>query len=171
LVEELRARGVPVGGFTTREFREQGRRAGFVVEAIGGESAVLADVARSGAPRVGRYGVDVPAFERVALPAVERAVAGGGVVVIDELGQMELFSEPFVRAVRRLFEQDVPVVATVHAKAHPATDAFKQRPYIELLTVTQETQEALLERLATRLLGALGEESSARSNGEPHQGP
>src|SRR5690242_17819848 len=72
LVEEFGARGVGVGGFTTQELRPRGERTGFLVEAIGGESAVLADVARSGAPRVGRYGVDVPAFERVALPALER---------------------------------------------------------------------------------------------------
>jgi nucleoside-triphosphatase len=120
---------------------------------------------------VGRYGVDVPAFERVALPVLDRVVAGGGLVVIDELGQMELFSQPFVQAVQRLFDQDVPVVATVHAKAHPVTDALKQRPDVELLTVTREGQEALLERLARRLMHPLGEDSSTRPNEAPHQAP
>ncbi|MGH3998240.1 MAG: nucleoside-triphosphatase [Pseudonocardiaceae bacterium] len=40
--------------------------------------------------RVGRFGVDVPAFERVALPALRRAQEIGGAVIIDEVGRMEL---------------------------------------------------------------------------------
>lgn len=44
LVAELRARGVDVAGFTTRELRERGRRVGFEIEDLAGERAVLAHV-------------------------------------------------------------------------------------------------------------------------------
>jgi nucleoside-triphosphatase len=169
LVEEVQARGGQVSGFTTSEVRERGERTGFLVEAIRGESAVLADVARNEGPRVGRYRVDVPGFERVALPALGRAAARGGLVVIDELGQMELFSQPFVRAVERIFEEDVPVVATVHARGHPVTDALKRRSGVELLTVTREAQDALLERLTADLMRALGEDSPSQQNEVPHR--
>jgi len=168
LVEQVMARGGQVSGFTTSEVR-RGERTGFLVEAIGGESAVLAEVARTEGPRVGRYRVDVSAFERVALPALERAADRGGVVIIDELGQMELFSQPFIRAVQRIFEQDVPVVATVHARAHPVTDALKRRSDVELLTVTRQAHDALLKRLTTRLMRALEEDSPSRKNEVPHR--
>jgi nucleoside-triphosphatase len=156
LVSELQYREIMVGGFTTRELLEHGARAGFVVEALGGGSAVLAHVRFTKGPRVGRYRVDVPAFERVALPALAGAVRAGGVVVVDELGQMELFSEAFVSAFERLFGQDVPVVATVHAKSHPVTDPLKTRADVELLTVTRDAHEELFAQVMDHLLGGLG---------------
>ena len=155
IVRELQGSGIVVAGFTTGELRERGERTGFQVEAIGDGSAVMAHVAFTDGPRVGRYRVDVPAFERIALPAIDRAIRSGGVAVIDELGQMELYSSAFVQAVQHLFAQeDVPLVATVHAKAHPVTDPLKRHPGVELLTVTRATQEELLARVTARLLGA-----------------
>jgi nucleoside-triphosphatase len=156
IVRALQASDLVVEGFTTRELREEGERAGFLVEAIDGDSAVMAHVAFTQGPRVGRYRVDVPAFERIALPAVEQAVRAGGMVVMDELGQMELYSSAFVEAVQELFEQQVPVVATVHVRAHPVTDALKRRPDIELMTVTRVAHEELLAHVTARLLEAEG---------------
>ena len=92
LAGELAASGVPVGGFLTQEIREDGDRVGFSVEEIGGPRALLAHMALPEGPTVGRYRVDVAAFEGLALPAIQRAAQRGGVVIIDELGQMELFS-------------------------------------------------------------------------------
>jgi NTPase len=70
LLRLLREAGAPVGGFITGELRTGGRREGFLVEAASGAREVLAHVGLPGPPRVGRYGVDLAAFERVALPAL-----------------------------------------------------------------------------------------------------
>jgi nucleoside-triphosphatase len=122
IADELAISETAIEGFTTGELLEDGHRVGFLAEGIGGGSGVLAHVARASGPVVGRYRVDVPAFERIALPALERAARGCSVAVIDEIGQMELYSDAFVDAVRRIFEQDVALVATVQARAHPVTD-------------------------------------------------
>jgi nucleoside-triphosphatase len=156
IAAELQASGIVVAGFTSRELRERGERVGFQVEAIGGGSAVMAHVGFTEGPQVGRYRVDVPAFERIALSAMERATRADGVAVIDELGPMELYSRAFVHAVQHLFEQDVPVMATVHARAHPVTDALKHRPGIEQLTVTHAAQKELLAYVTSRLVGTPG---------------
>jgi nucleoside-triphosphatase len=153
LAEQLQAAAVPVAGFVVHEVREQDRRAGFAIEAFGGPRALIAHTSWTNRPHVGRYGVDVAAFERVALPAVGRAVQGDGVAVIDELGQMELLSEEFVREVHRLFDQGRPLVAAVHLKAHPVTDAFKRRPDVELLEVRPDNRNALLAGLTARFRG------------------
>jgi nucleoside-triphosphatase len=171
IVRELQASGIVVVGFTTREIRDQGERVGFRVEAIGGDSTVMAHVAFAEGPRVGRYRVDIPAFERIALPALEQAIRAGGAAVIDELGQMELYSSAFVEAVQGLVALDVPVVATVHARMHPVTDALKQRPDIELLAVTPVAHEELLARVIARLLGALGEAPSRQRSEGSHPEP
>jgi nucleoside-triphosphatase len=152
LVGLLRDRGVVVTGITTAELREAGRRVGFVVEGIGGGArAVLAHVDLVGAAgvRVGRYGVDLGALERVALPELDPAA--GRIAVVDELGKMELASEAFTAAVERLLAGPVDVVATVHVARHPVTDALKARPGVHLLRVDASSRDGLPARLAAEL--------------------
>jgi nucleoside-triphosphatase len=153
LLALLQQAGVQVGGFTTAELRTGGRREGFVVEAASGAREVLAHLDLPGPPRVGRYGVDLPAFERVALPAL-RTPRSGGVVVVDELGKMELASPPFREAVDELLGRDVAVVATVHLAHHRFTDALKRRPDIRVVRVTEGTRNGLPEQLRDLLVAA-----------------
>jgi nucleoside-triphosphatase len=91
LIALLRDAGVPVGGFATEEIRDGGRRVGFGIETVGGDRGVLAHMDLPGPPRVGKYGVDLQAFERLALAAIS-SPPRRGVTVIDELGKMELGS-------------------------------------------------------------------------------
>jgi nucleoside-triphosphatase len=151
LLDLLRQAGVPVGGFTTGELRTGGRRAGFLVEAASGAQEVLAHVELPGPPRVGRYGVDLAAFERVALPALHTPGAGG-VVVVDELGKMELASAAFCAAVVELLGRDEAVVATVHLARHRFTDALKDRPDVQVIQVTEGNRDDLPRRLMDRLV-------------------
>ena len=148
-----RRRACRSGGFTTAELRAGGRREGFLVEAVSGAREVLAHVDLPGPPRVGRYGVDLAAFDRVALPAL-RTPRTGGVVVVDELGKMELASAPFRDAVMQLLDRDVAVVVTVHQAHHQFTDAVRLRLGIRVVRVTEATRDALPEQLMDRLIGA-----------------
>jgi nucleoside-triphosphatase len=153
LVGLLQQVGVPVAGFTTQELRGHGRREGSTVESVAGERAVLAHVSLPGPHRVSRYGVDLRAFERIALPAL-RPPGPGGVVVVDEVGRMELFSAAFRDAVTDLLGQDVALVATVQAARHPFTDALKRRPDVQVVRVTEANRDAAPEQLAARLARA-----------------
>jgi nucleoside-triphosphatase len=102
--------------------------------------------------------VDLAAFERVALPAL-RAPRTGGVVVVDELGKMELASAAFCEAVAELLGRDVAVVATVHLGHHRFTDALKRRPDVQVIRVTDGTRDVLPRQLLDRLVdGPRGEE-------------
>ena len=150
LAERLRAGGVPVAGFLTREVRRGAARTGFLVEDLRGHRAVVADVRIPGPVRVGKYGVDVAAFERIALPGLEETPPGA-VVLIDEIGKMELASERFRAAVEELLGRPAPVVATVHVHRHPFTDALATRPDVEVVEVTPENRDRLPEELAARL--------------------
>ena len=152
LLHLLKEAGVPVGGFTTVELRTGGRREGFLVEATSGAQALLAHVDLPGPPRVGRYGVDLTAFERVALPAL-RTPRTSGVMVVDELGKMELASAAFRDAVLQLLERDVAVVATVHHARDRFTEGLKRRPDVRVVRVTEATRDDLPEQLVDRLVG------------------
>jgi nucleoside-triphosphatase len=149
LAELLRENEVALRGFVTVELRESGRRVGFAVETFDGRRATLAHVRFSGPPRVGRYGVDLEAFERLALPAID-GVGEGELVLIDELGKMELASDAFRSAVSKLFRGPSPVVATVHVARHPFTDSLKHDA--EVVRVTHGNREELPQTIASRFL-------------------
>jgi nucleoside-triphosphatase len=151
LAHLLRERKIEVQGFVTHEVRETGSRVGFTVKSLGGEEAMLAHVKLAGPPRVGKYGVDLDAFERVALPALQSPPADG-VVVIDELGKMELASAAFRERVFELLDAPTTMVATVHAFRHPFTDRLKSRRGLELIKLTRANREALPTQLLERLL-------------------
>jgi nucleoside-triphosphatase len=153
LAELLREAGLLLGGFVTAELREGRRRVGFTIETFDGANAVLAHVELPGPPRVGKYGVDLPAFERIALPALS-SVPAAGVVLIDELGKMELASAAFRSAFSDLLEKPLTVVATVHVARHPFTDALKRRTGVELVRVTALNRDELPLQLAARTRGA-----------------
>jgi nucleoside-triphosphatase len=151
LADRLRAAGLPLAGFITEEIREARRRVGFRIETFEGERGVLAHVDLRGRPRVGKYGVDLEAFERLALPAVEPPA--GGAAVIDELGKMELASARFRDAMTALFDADIPLVATVHAFRHPFTDELKRRADVEVVRLSKANRDDLPGALAARVLG------------------
>jgi nucleoside-triphosphatase len=152
LVALLRDAEVPVSGFVTSEMREGGRRVGFSLQTLEGRRALLAHVDLPGPPRVGKYGVDVPSFEELAIPAIAGS-RKDGVAVIDELGKMELASPSFCDAVSALLERQVAVVATVLVSRHPFTDALKRRPDTETLQVTVSNRNQLPAELAARVSG------------------
>jgi nucleoside-triphosphatase len=151
LSELLREAGVELDGFVTEELREGRRRVGFSVETLDGERAVLAHVDLAGPPQVGKYGVDLAAFERLALPALARADKAE-FVVIDELGKMELASAPFRAAVAELFGQPARILATVQIARHPFTDELKGRADVETVRVSAANRSELPARLAERIL-------------------
>jgi nucleoside-triphosphatase len=148
------ALGECADGFYTEEIRERGKRQGFRLLGLRGERAILAHVRyqKRGRPRVGRYGVDVDALDRVGVAALERALARADVVIVDEIGKMELFSERFKAAVLAALDGEAPLIATVMARSHSWVDALKARPGVTLWEVTVENRD----RLPARVLNWVG---------------
>lgn len=130
------------GGFITHEIREGRARVGFVVRDLEGREAIMAHRDFPG-PRVGRYGVSVEAFESVALPALRRALKGADLVVIDEVGKMELFSEAFKELVLKAFEGGKPVLGTISLARDPFLERVKGMPGVRLLEVTPANRDSL----------------------------
>jgi nucleoside-triphosphatase len=149
VLEQLRR---PAGGFLTEEVRVGGARVGFALVTLDGGRVTLAHVERRGAPRVGKYGVDVEALDRVGVPAIRRAVEKGWLVVVDEIGKMELASAAFRAAVEDALAGPAPVLGTVMAASHPWADQAKAAPGVTLIEVTVANRD----RLPAELLNNLG---------------
>jgi nucleoside-triphosphatase len=158
VVQRLRERGEVLAGFTTSDIRRGGRRTGFTITGIGGLERLLA-VRGGPAPKVGSYGVDVRAFEEVALLELENGLELGATLVIDEIGKMELLSTAFRELVVRAMEAD-RVIATVQAHADPFTDAIKHRPDVRKIELPYGGDHDLVATICEWL----AEESARSSN-------
>ncbi len=154
----VRALGRPAAGFYTRETRgPDGRRTGFEVVTLDGQTATLARVGLSSAHRIGRYGVDVAALERVGVRAIEGALQGRRLAVIDEIGRMELLSPAFQRAVIELFRLHRPLLATIMLAPHPFADELKRQPDALLFALTESNREELRGAVEAHLRAMFGE--------------
>ncbi len=124
-----------VAGFYTQEIREDDRRLGFRWKRFDGSEGVLAHVGIKGRFRVGKYGVDVAGFESSVVPLLSDKRDDAGLFIIDEIGKMECLSAGFVVAVRRLFQSDRPVLATVARKGGGLISEVKDYPGVRLFNL------------------------------------
>ncbi|HIP98920.1 TPA: NTPase [Candidatus Bipolaricaulota bacterium] len=103
------------GGMITKEIRVVGRRVGFaVIDVATGKQGVLAHIHREEGPRLGRYRVNLADLAVIGVAAIERAIQECDLVVIDEVGPMELKSPRFIAAVTRALEEAGNLLVTVH---------------------------------------------------------
>ncbi len=135
------------GGFYTEEIRSHGVRKGFRLVTLDGKDAILAHVNIHSPYRVSKYGVDIDGLERVGVPALHEAAQQCDLVVIDEIGRMELFSAEFREAVSRIIDSGVRILGTIMLTPNPWTDAIKRQPQVNLITVTRDNYHQVLAEL------------------------
>ncbi|MBX5327024.1 MAG: NTPase [Candidatus Bathyarchaeia archaeon] len=143
IVEELRAKGCKVGGMTSGEKREDGARVGFQIQDITtGKQGWLAHIRQPNGPKIGKYRVNINDLENIGAKAVENATENADIVVVDEIGPMELCSQAFRRAILRVVDGEKPVIATVHFKAtDQLVKKIKTREDAEMFEVTLENRK------------------------------
>ena len=151
--EAIRALGDQAGGFYTEEITGPGGRKGFRLITLDGEETILAhkDLPDRKAPRIGRYKVDIPALDRVGVAAIRRAMAAHKIVVVDEIGKMELLSRAFRDAVMLAVMSPTPILGTIMAKPHPEGDAFKALAQVTVWEVNRRTRTELPDKVLTWL--------------------
>lgn len=134
-------------GFYTEEIGKSGKRKGFVIKGLDGkEWGLLAHVDIKSPYRVGKYGVNLEGFERF-LSELEEEIFTGRIVLIDEIGKMECFSERFVKIVDACLSSEIPLVATVSEKGGGFIEEIKRRDDVTLVTLTIGNRDSMPERI------------------------
>ena len=114
-VKKLESKGYCVGGFISPAIREHGTREGFYVEDIAtGKTAPLASLS-GGGPKISKYSINVKSFESIALECLGKDnLKKCDIIIIDEIGRMELESEKFADALENVLNGPTPVIASLH---------------------------------------------------------
>ena len=143
--------GIRPHGFFTEEIRESGKRTGFQIKTLEGRTGILSHVDQESSYRVGRYGVNLEDLEAVAVPAILPRGGAGEMIVIDEIGTMELFSEKFKAAVIQVLDSQANVIATIKQGGHHLIKKIMNRPDVELLELSLKNRGEIPEQIADSL--------------------
>ncbi len=100
-----------VVGFYTEEIRVKGRRVGFMLKTTWGDERVFSHVEFKSPYRVSKYGVDVKVIDEVVRDLLKRW--NREILVIDEVGKMELLSRSFRAFVKDAVSGDHSFLFTV----------------------------------------------------------
>lgn len=139
--------GGKAGGFYTEEIRRGGVREGFRLVTLDGQEAILAHINIHSPHRVGKYGVDTDSLDRAGVSALNQAAGECDLIVVDEIGKMELFSANFREAVWQIINSGKKVLGTIMFKANPWADRIKRQPRVNVVEVTRANRHQVLEEL------------------------
>jgi len=135
------------GGFYTEEIRRGGLREGFRLVTLDGQQGILAHIGIQSPYRVSKYGIDIEELERIGVSALKRAAEECDLIVIDEIGKMELLSDNFKQAVLKIINSGKKVLGTIMIKPHPWADSLKRHPQVKLVNVTRNNHHEVLAEL------------------------
>ncbi len=137
-------------GFVTREVRENDQRIGFEVVTSEGQKRMLADVYIDSPIIVSRYRVDVDGFEKILPPLFQY---GDGLLYLDEIGQMQLYSKRFQKLVKTYLDSPNIFFGTLsQIYSHPLIDDIRNRNDVVLLEITSENRDEIYTKTRALLL-------------------
>jgi nucleoside-triphosphatase len=153
VAELLMTHGFKVGGMISKEIREKESRKGFRIEDfITHEEGILAEIGSKDGPRVGKYTVNMQDLEEIGSRSIRRAIEIADVVLVDELGPMELNSHAFIESVEAALSSQKHVLGTIHQRTnHPFVVNVKSSPQNTILKVTPENRAGLPSQILERI--------------------
>jgi nucleoside-triphosphatase len=130
-------------GFYTAEIREGGIRKGFELISLDARKGLLSHTDIQSPHRVGKYKVDVKGFEIFlgSIPILNRSTR---LIVIDEIGKMECYSDQFKNMLKEILDSEKWVIATIAIKGSGIIEEIKKRKDVKLFEITQRNRNSLL---------------------------
>ncbi len=139
----------PCAWILSKEIRNEAKeRVGFEAITSDGHGGVFAhknDIRSE--HLVGNYHVDLEVIDRVFSENIlQQMKLPKKLLVIDEIGRMEMLSKKFETTIDFLFESDIPVLATIRHGDEWA-EKYKQNPKVTVIEVTEQNRNELPDEL------------------------
>lgn len=131
----------PANGFYTEEERVAGKRTGFLMKTLDGRTGYLAHQDIRSDFYIRRYGVSIENIETIAAPSI--VPINSNIIILDEIGKMECFSESFKRAARAALDSRNPVIGTITLGGDEFILRIKNRDDIQIHEVTPDNRDML----------------------------
>ncbi len=154
-----------LGGFFTEEVREGKDRKGFLLKTFSGQAGLLASKDSDLEVKVNKYGVDVSVLDDLGVPAVREAMRSKKVVVVDEIGTMEMLSPLFCETVAAALIGEKSFLATIRLQAEPFTSQIKKMSDTVLIKLDRSNFPEVKQRVRAWLEEKCLDSSSPRWRG------
>ncbi len=153
VIQSLNKEGIPIGGMLTTDIQEEGARVGFSIEDISTrERGILAHIhLHQRAPKVGKYFVNRSDLDSIGVNATRTAVAHPApiVIIVDEIGPMELNSKKFIHVVEEAIDSGKSMLVSVHLRSeHDLVKRVKRE--FEMFEVTAANRDEIADHVIQR---------------------
>jgi nucleoside-triphosphatase len=138
VIEKLK---VSANGFYTQEERLSGKRTGFLMKTLDGKAGYLAHQDIKSEFHIRRYGISIENIENIAVPSIKPV--NSQIIILDEIGKMECFSEIFKRAALKALDSPNIVLGTITFGGDDFILGIKNREDIEITEVTPDNRDSL----------------------------
>jgi nucleoside-triphosphatase len=129
-------------GFYTAEIKEGGERKGFELISLEGKRGILSHKEIRSPYQVGHYKVDIESFEDF-LDSIPLSDPLTRVIIIDEIGKMECFSDQFKEILKGILDSEKRVVATIALKGSGLIAEVKEREDVKIFEITRKNRDSL----------------------------
>lgn len=145
IIDMLNEEEVSVGGMITEPIMEDNRQKGYqVMNWQTKEKAVFAHLDFDSSIRVNGYGVDLDALNQVGVRAIEEAMKEEELVLVDEIGKIEVESEEFNEIVKIALKANKPILLTFNKKSrNPLLQDIRRRDDVRILELTDVNRDLL----------------------------
>ena len=130
-------------GFYTAEIRENSIRKGFELISLSGAKGLLSHIDIKSPYRVSKYGVDVNGLD-IFLSSISFFDPATKIIIIDEIGKMECFSEKFTTLMKRILDSEKISVSTVALKGCDLISEVKKREDVTIFEMSKINRDYLL---------------------------
>ena len=140
---------LPANGFYTQEKKKDDRRVGFLMKSLDGQQGWLAHQDITSDFHIRRYGVSIKNIETLAVPSI--APVDDQIIILDEIGKMECFSQKFRTAAIAALNSDNIAIGTITLGRDEFILSIKARTDLEIHEVTLENRDALPDLILTKI--------------------
>ncbi|MFX0081050.1 MAG: NTPase [Candidatus Hodarchaeota archaeon] len=150
LIEHFSNRQISVYGFLTPEVREGHNRIGFDLLNI--KTKEREKLARKGnfdtKHRVGKYHVFIERFEKFLANFKNIRYHQEDLIIIDEIGKMELFSDKFQEFIMNMFKSNISIIATIGLTIkHSIKDRLLKLPDVKLFNLNRQNYQNTYQKI------------------------
>ncbi len=136
-------------GFYTEEERVTGKRIGFLMKTLDGKSGYLAHQDIKSRFHIRLYGVSIQNIENIAVLSIKPVKKN--IIILDEIGKMECFSETFKEAAINALDSSNIVIGTITFGGDNFILGIKKREDMEIIEVTEDNRDLLPEIIIEKI--------------------
>ena len=147
IIEDLNS----CGGFYTDEIIKNNQRRGFRIRTLEGKEGILASRDLKSKFKLGKYRINIKDLDEIGVKAIEEALETKDIIVIDEIGKMELFSDKFKAAVEKTLDSGKSLIGVIHIADIEFLNKIRGRKDVIVLETNLENHARIFQKVKTLL--------------------